>query len=195
MEVLVAETLITVGSRVQGHANVSSRLLACSLVFIWWSRFVFYVSDQCPHIAATTTSVSIVCSKCGIIKKSGKSSCCAHGGSWFGNCRSFRDTKFGHTWYEGLQACTAQSQSKTVLSQQIKVDQQRMNVIPNNTDNKQPGTVATAAKLSRMSTINNFGGVLMTASAHRQVTSQGSERLLDISVHLILSLNLALFSV
>ena len=70
-----------------------------------------------------------------------------------------------------------------------------MNVIPNNTDNKQPGTVATAAKLSRMSTINNFGGVLMTASAHRQVTSQGSERLLDISVHLILSLNLALFSV
>ena len=42
---------------------------------------------------------------CGVTKKSGKHSCCAPGGSWFQNCGDFGDSKFDHTWFEGIQAC------------------------------------------------------------------------------------------
>ena len=45
------------------------------------------------------------CAKCGYIRKSGKLSCCAHGGDWFKNCGNAGDTKFEHTWSEGIQAC------------------------------------------------------------------------------------------
>ena len=45
------------------------------------------------------------CAKCGTTKKSGKRSCCAHGGDWFKNCGDDGDTKFGHTWAEGIQVC------------------------------------------------------------------------------------------
>ena len=60
--------------------------------------------------APATTSLSAVssgnaCRKCGAIKKSGKLSCCARGGAWFKNCGDVGDTKFGHTWAEGVQAC------------------------------------------------------------------------------------------
>ena len=42
------------------------------------------------------------CSKCGVIKNSGKRSCCARGGAWFKNCG---DKQFDYTWAEGIQAC------------------------------------------------------------------------------------------
>ena len=45
------------------------------------------------------------CVSCGTIKKSGKHSCCARGGSWFKNCGNVGDTKFDHTWFEGILAC------------------------------------------------------------------------------------------
>ena len=45
------------------------------------------------------------CDECGTIKKSGKLSCCARGGAWFKNCGDVGDTKFDHTWIEGIQAC------------------------------------------------------------------------------------------
>ena len=45
------------------------------------------------------------CPNCGIAKKSGKGSCCAPGGAWFKNCGDAGDTKFDHTWTEGVQAC------------------------------------------------------------------------------------------
>merc|ERR1711934_1145418 len=58
--------------------------------------------------AATTTTVTAIgpiCFKCGTIKKSGKLSCCARGGSWFKNCGDNGDSNFEHTWVEGVQAC------------------------------------------------------------------------------------------
>ena len=64
-----------------------------------------------PTEAATATTEAAVsnnkgCSKCGILKKSGKLSCCARGGDWFKNCGDISDSNFGHTWVEGIQACT-----------------------------------------------------------------------------------------
>ena len=37
--------------------------------------------------------------------KSGKRSCCARGGAWFKNCGDASDTKFDHTWIEGVRVC------------------------------------------------------------------------------------------
>ena len=48
---------------------------------------------------------SNVCPKCGYIKKSGKLSCCAHGGAWFKNCGDVGDRKVNHTWIEGVKSC------------------------------------------------------------------------------------------
>ena len=62
---------------------------------------------EAPTTTTTTTSVVSVkaCPKCGRIKKSGKLSCCARGGAWFNNCGDVRESKFHHTWVEGMQAC------------------------------------------------------------------------------------------
>ena len=68
--------------------------------------------------ATTTTSVSPACSECGIIRKSGKMSCCSRGGSWFGNCGSPGDAKFEHTWHEGIQACDGR-QARAVVGQKL----------------------------------------------------------------------------
>ena len=59
----------------------------------------------------TTKSLSIAsssskqCPKCSEMKKSGKLSCCARGGAWFNKCGDADDTKFDHTWAQGIQAC------------------------------------------------------------------------------------------
>ena len=72
-----------------------------------------------------STVISSVCSKCGSIAKSGKMSCCARGGSWFKNCGGAGNTRLQHTWYEGIQACKARSQSKTVVDQQLNGAQEK----------------------------------------------------------------------
>merc|ERR1712032_1428143 len=70
----------------------------------------------CKHTMVITTSV---CPKCGIIAKSGKSSCCGRGGSWFKNCGGAGNTKLRHTWYQGIQACKARTRSKSSIGQQV----------------------------------------------------------------------------
>ena len=54
------------------------------------------------------------CAACGIVKKSGKRSCCARGGAWFKNCGDAGDGKFDHTWTEGIQACKGVASSISV---------------------------------------------------------------------------------
>ena len=66
-----------------------------------------------------------VCSKCGNIGRSGKSSCCGRGGSWFGNCGSADNTKVEHRWYEGLEACKTRTQLKTVSGVESNAGEQR----------------------------------------------------------------------
>ena len=74
----------------------------------------------------TTTAISSACPSCGTIKKSGKLSCCARDGSWFGQCGVTANTKYHHSWYEGIQACKAR-QSITAIVQQQNVVQQNSN--------------------------------------------------------------------
>ena len=70
-------------------------------------------------------SVSPVCLKCGIIKKSGKTSCCGRGGSWFRNCGGAGVSKLRHTWYEGIQTCKTRPQSKAVIEQYLNATQEK----------------------------------------------------------------------
>merc|ERR1712032_1731991 len=62
--------------------------------------------------AAVTTAASNTCAVCGPVKKSRKKSCCGRGGSWFRNCGSAGNKKFGHTWFEGIQVCKQWVSSK-----------------------------------------------------------------------------------
>ena len=77
-----------------------------------------------PTEAVTTTAAAAVsinkgCSKCGTLKKSGKLSCCARGGDWFKNCGDISDLNFGHTWVEGIQACTRFVKLSSVESSEL----------------------------------------------------------------------------
>ena len=65
-----------------------------------------------------TASVSTSCPACGIIKKSGKTSCCGHGGSWFEDCGSAGNTDFSHTWHEGIRSCRT-PRSPVVVEQKL----------------------------------------------------------------------------
>ena len=96
------------------------------------------------------TTVSSACPKCGITTKSGKISCCGRGGSWFGDCGSGGDTKFGHTWYDGLQSCRAWSESKAVIVQQLnEAEQQR--------DGSSEADGSTAAKPHALTSLSELG--------------------------------------
>ena len=74
--------------------------------------------------AGTTTTIA-VCPRCGTIGKSGKPSCCGRGGAWFKNCGGAGNAELDHSWFEGIQACKARSQSKTAFGQQLNADQQK----------------------------------------------------------------------
>ena len=50
------------------------------------------------------TVSSFACPKCAV-SKSGKRSCCGQDGAWFKNCGDPGDSKFDHTWTEGIKAC------------------------------------------------------------------------------------------
>ena len=77
----------------------------------------------CPHRSVGVSIIERrpvvrkkrVCAKCGIVKKSGKLSCCARGGAWFKKCGDFGDTLFDHTWHEGIQACKGAAASMNIL--------------------------------------------------------------------------------
>jgi len=61
--------------------------------------------------------------------KSGKISCCHHGGSWHKNCGNADDPNFDHTWTEGLRACLdviqAEAQAHAMLSHQTSITLRR----------------------------------------------------------------------
>ena len=104
--------------------------------------------------AAATTTISSACLTCGAIKKSGKLSCCARGGSWFGNCGATGNTKFQYSWYEGIQACKAR-QPKTVMGQQLNSVQQNSN--NSSHDNSDIMNSKTAIVIAHMSVSKSAG--------------------------------------
>ena len=80
--------------------------------------------------AVTATLNSSPCSECGTIPRSGKLSCCGHGGSWFGNCGNVGNANFGHTWNEGIQVCKSR-QSQAAVGQQLRAPRPKSNVSSN----------------------------------------------------------------
>ena len=70
-----------------------------------------------PTAAVTTVPISPVCSVCGILKKSGRASCCGRGGSWFGKCARAASSNLDYTWYEGIRVCNAHNQ--VAMGQQL----------------------------------------------------------------------------
>ena len=62
--------------------------------------------SEVPNTTSATAMTS-ACAKCGVMRKSGKRSCCVSGGAWFKQCGNPGDAKFEHTWSEGIRACKA----------------------------------------------------------------------------------------
>ena len=113
---------------------------------------------------ATTRPTRVVCLTCGAIKKTGKLSCCARGGSWFGKCGGAGDTKFKYTWVEGIQACKAR-QSKAVIDlQQTAVEEK------NKTSSIDPGMIMTS-KTVIMSTVTAPSTVLANTATTTSTTT------------------------
>ena len=70
---------------------------------------LLYINTRVPTETPSTMDLLMAnkstCPKCGIVKKTGALSCCASGGAWFEKCGDLDDTKFAHTWAEGIRAC------------------------------------------------------------------------------------------
>ena len=85
-----------------------SRRTTCWIIDVGALCVIF--TTMCIPIEETTMTSRLLvsssrCPKCSIAEESGKPSCCARGGSWFKQCGDAGDTKFYHTWAEGIQAC------------------------------------------------------------------------------------------
>ena len=112
------------------HASVSFVVNMC----------VFTAILTATNLSAVSSSTSRhVCSKCGITKKSGALSCCARGGAWFNNCGNNVDTKFDHTWPEGIQACKSlvKTPPRVALPRVAVIAYPLITVEPRNATNQQ----------------------------------------------------------
>ena len=113
--------------------------------------------------ARTATTISSVCPKCGTIAKSGKTSCCSRGGSWFKTCGGAGNTRLQHTWYEGIQACKARAKPRANVGQQENAAQQ--------TDIHGDGVVTTTTKPFAFSLANISTPMADTTSIIRTVST------------------------
>ena len=116
--------------------------------------------------AAKQTAIVPVCPKCGIIGRSGKSSCCGRGGSWFGNCGSADNTKVEHRWYEGLEACKTRTQLKIANGRKSNVAQEVYNIGGGGMGNSN-----TVPKTFELTSINASSPAAPTASIHIHITT------------------------
>ena len=133
-----------------------------------------------------------VCLKCGTIDNSGKTSCCGRGGSWFENCGGVGNKKLSHTWYEGIQACQARSQSMTVIGQQLHAAQQQGIDPTQGADIANYEAVTTACKSFSFTPVSTLtpmpdtykpDNVSITMSIHTLVTKTSTNALMTSSTH------------
>ena len=153
-------------------------------IFTFSSLCVFLTNEHIYTPTATTTTISSVCPKCGIIAKTRKISCCGRSGSWFGNCASAGNAKLHHTWYEGIRACKARAQSKIAFAQQANARRQKRNSSSSND--------VDMINLKAVATVNTSNNILMNSvtstSASTLITVQGCENLLKFAAQIILLL-------
>ena len=124
---------------------------------------------------AVTTLISSMCLECGIIPKSGKMSCCGHGGSWFGNCRNAGNANFGHTWHEGIRVCKSQ-QSQIAVDQQIHA--------PNPKNNASSGHASMGVNSEKVVVTTRIFASKPTATS----TPMLGEKLITVSVNTSITL-------
>ena len=138
---------------------VSAATTGVALVSVF-DTFCCFNDRIFTDISATSLSAARSingCPKCGNVSKSRKRSCCAHGGAWFKNCGDTGDTKFDHTWTEGMQACTGKDFASSVLVKSLPVMLHRMGEIghPANTTQSQMSTYQHADIYRSGSTFSN----------------------------------------
>ena len=102
-----------------------------------------------PTPGVSTTPVIPACPECGIVRKSGKLSCCGRGGSWFGDCGTTVTADIGHTWYEGIHACKAR-QSRAAVAVNVSIITPALEVTADNTVTTTKGITATTGKITHM---------------------------------------------
>ena len=151
-------------------------------------RLYQYIINTSP--ADTTTTTVYICRRCVIVGKLGRLSCCGRGGYWFNNCGRTRNSKFYHTWYEGIQACKEQSQSKTVIAQQRGVDSSQGVGIAKYGSGLLPtkyfAFTSASAYTEDNAPITPAASTLMaTTLTHTSPSSRGCVKLLGFAVHII----------
>ena len=134
-------------------------------------------------IPAVTTRIASGCPKCGIMKKSGRNSCCGRGGSWFNNCGGAGNANFDHTWFEGLQACRAWPQSKIETSQQVVAAQQKSDVYSNDVGVAVSRAVDASSYTFSSMSINKPMAKLGEISTITQSITTPSGKSIDTSTH------------
>ena len=130
------------------------------------------------------TTISSICPKCGLIEKSGKASCCGRGGSWFKNCGATGNTKRHHTWYEGIQVCKAQVQSKKVIGHQLNAAQHKIIDSSNRTGMPNKEVIAVVKTFTFTPSSNMSTPTPIITSASTLVTVQGCKNLLNLALHI-----------
>ena len=103
--------------------------------------------------ANTKTTTSSGCLTCGVIDKSGKLSCCARGGSWFGKCGATANAQVQHTWHEGIQVCKARKSKTVVWGEQRNEVQQQNNLFSGDTANVTNSKIVITATRKSASTL------------------------------------------
>ena len=122
---------------------------------LWRFLLLLTIIPQMQTSAAATTTIASACLTCGTTKKSGKLSCCARGGSWFGNCGATVNAKLQHTWYEGIQACKARKPKTAAMGLQRHDVLQHSNKSSNDADSFTNS--GTAIMVSHMFAITSVG--------------------------------------
>ena len=148
------------------------------MIFI--ERFCLSPFFTCDHSAATTKTISSVCAKCVIIRKSGKMSCCGRGGTWFGTCGGAGNTKVDRTWYEGIRACKAGRQSKTAMGQKLRAAQQKQKLNGSSNDNLSKA-IATAITRGVSNSVNASTSAPIIAPTDPALTTPSRPRITKTS--------------
>ena len=104
-------------------------------------RSLAEIMHTCNQLGIEPKTTRFTCQQCGTIRKSGKPSCCAHGGSWFGKCGSAVDEQVSYSWSQGLRVCNAQPRSDEVVDALLIAEQ------PLGTDSSRDEANATISKL------------------------------------------------
>ena len=153
--------------------------------FIGFSLCLHLIHLRMLTLVVTTAPIGAICSVCGIIKKSGKLSCCGRGGSWFEKCGSVGNGNLGHAWYEGIRACRT-PQSQAAADQQLHASQLKQThtttISPDNMI-RSPRTNLAIADFTRVPAVSipTWSHTPVSAS----LTARESDKSLSIVIYII----------